>query len=119
MVGILHHYGLDVNLTDRWRTVLCPFHEEDHPSARASLAGFACLACGVRGDGIKLIMERERVDFSRAVELYEEWTGDGFKRVSKPTRRKSWGIPPLGEGSDSGDDRVIQDGFRKLPDLWG
>lgn len=119
MERILAHYGVEVQLGSRWRSVRCPFHEggDVHASARASLDGFACLACGLKGDGIKVIMEVEHVEFGRATELYEGITGVRHNRVSKGVKRKSWGIPPFGSGDLEGDNSGFQARVRGYPDL--
>jgi DNA primase len=49
---------------------LCPFHSEKTASFSVSSADnvYYCFGCGVRGDVIDFVMEREQVDFARAVE---------------------------------------------------
>ena len=118
MHAVLAHYGLDVLLTSSWRPVLCPFHDDHERSAGACLGGFKCLACGVTGDGIKVIMEVERCDFSSALGKYEAITGDRGGRVSKPVTRKSWGIPPFGARDNAENDGGFSTGVRQQPDLW-
>ena len=119
MQRVLSHYGLEVQPGTRWRSVRCPFHSDQHASARVCLTGFACLACGIKGDAIKVIMKVENAEFGRALELYESITGDRRERVRQSVKRKSWGIPPFGEGPDRPVDYGFQARIRKGPDLGG
>src|SRR5215510_2552928 len=49
---------------------LCPFHSENTPSFSVSSNDnvYYCFGCAVHGDVIDFVMEREQVDFARAVE---------------------------------------------------
>lgn len=48
---------------------LCPFHEEKSPSFHVRPGkGYKCFGCGVSGDALKFIMEREGLEFVPAVE---------------------------------------------------
>lgn len=49
---------------------LCPFHNESTPSFSVSLAKqfYYCFGCGAGGDGIKFVMEQEKLTFTEAVE---------------------------------------------------
>ena len=120
MEAILRHYGVDVQLGTMFRKVHCvsPDHSDSHASAGASVVGYRCHTCGLSGDGIKLIMEVEHVDFAGAVALYEDWTGDSHHRVSKPVTRKSWGVDPFESRDQSTNDSSFQAGVRRQPDLW-
>jgi DNA primase len=44
----------------RWRSALCPFHDDHNPSLRvnAETGAFRCMACGARGGDV--------IDFHRA-----------------------------------------------------
>jgi DNA primase len=43
--------GLKLLGAGAWRSALCPFHDDSHPSLRVKLAtgGFRCMACGSKG----------------------------------------------------------------------
>ncbi len=49
---------------------LCPFHSEKTPSfsVNAEEGLYHCFGCGVGGDVIKFVMEKEQLDFVAAVE---------------------------------------------------
>lgn len=48
---------------------LCPFHEEKTPSFHVRPGkGYKCFGCGVSGDALKFVMEREGLEFVPAVE---------------------------------------------------
>lgn len=119
MGAVLSWYaGFDVALYAGWRPLRCPFHNEKHASASACLTGFKCHVCDIYGDAISVIQRREQVDFSGALALYERITGDRVGRVSKPTTRKSWGVPPFGESDHPKNDGGFQARVREKPDFW-
>lgn len=70
---VLEHYGADLARVQEhgWRSVRCPFHPDRTASARVNLekGGFICLACGVHGDAIGLIKDREGLGYLGAVEF--------------------------------------------------
>jgi len=118
MEAVLEHYGLDpVHLDGRWRAVLCPFHGDTRPSARATSTGFACMACGIKGNVITLIMGVEQCEAGRAFEILEELTGESHSRVSEPVTRKSWGVDPFEERDKPRVNRTLPSGIRQFPDL--
>ena len=120
MEAVLTHYGMEPkHLDSSWRSVLCPFHGDIRPSARAKDTGFACLACGIKGNVITLVMKVEQVEANRAFEILEELTGESHRRVSKPVTRKSWGVPPFSEGDKPRVNQTFQTGIRRFPDLGG
>lgn len=83
-VKILEHYGAyDPPEGPGWKSMLCPFHEERRPSARSNGYGFVCNGCGVRGNAISLVMEREGIDYYAAIEFAEEITGEKYKSLPK------------------------------------
>ena len=47
-----------------WRTVVCPFHSDHHPSLGVNIehGGFNCMACGARGNSIQFLQLRHGVD---------------------------------------------------------
>ena len=75
-VLVLEYYGAD-NPPEGpgWKNMLCPFHEEKNPSARSNGKGFICMGCGVKGDALALLMERENIGYHASLELYESITG--------------------------------------------
>jgi hypothetical protein len=90
-VGVPH-------LVSGHRKMLCPFHDEKHPSASVSEFGFNCFGCERSGDAIKLVMEEERVSYADAVARCEEITGisgetvsrgSGWANVSRPVTSSS------------------------------
>jgi hypothetical protein len=73
-----------------WRPVLCPFHNDKHPSASAStkIGGFCCHACGVKGDAWQLILLFKGIpkeEFGRAV----EWAAANVGYTSPLRRREA------------------------------
>ena len=59
----LHYFAsaqLRLSGRGRWRSVLCPFHDDHNPSLRvnAETGAFRCMACGARGGDV--------LDFHRA-----------------------------------------------------
>ena len=120
MEAVLRHYGCETPvLSSGWRAVLCPFHTESRKSARANQSGYRCLACGIGGDVIGLIMKVEQCEAGRAFEIIEELTGESHRRASKPVTRKSWGVPPFGERDKPAINRTLPSGIRQFPDLGG
>jgi DNA primase len=65
----------------RW-VGLCPFHEERTPSfsVDAQEKLYHCFGCGVGGDAIKFIEEKEGLGFAEAVELLAERYGVELER---------------------------------------
>jgi hypothetical protein len=88
-VHVLEYYGLD-NPPEGpgWKTVKCPFHTDSRASARSNGKGFICNGCGVRGDSLALIMERENIGYLDSVKFYEELTGERVKKVQHSTTRQ-------------------------------
>lgn len=52
--------GLRLLGRGQWRSALCPFHGDSHPSLRVNVetGGYRCMACGARGGDV--------LDFHRA-----------------------------------------------------
>jgi CHC2 zinc finger len=76
-VKVLEHYdSFNPPLGPRWENMKCPFHDDRNASARSNGSGFICMACGVKGGPIQLIMEREDIDYPSAIEFYEGVTGE-------------------------------------------
>lgn len=73
-----------------WVRAKCPFHDDRTASASVNheLQGFACMACGVTGDAIKLLQDQLGLTFREALEKARYLSGD-----ETPTRG-SGGKPP-------------------------
>ncbi len=92
---------------------LCPFHEERTPSFSVEPTEklYHCFGCGVGGDVIKFVEEKEGVGFGEAVELLAERYGVELQR-DKEDPRRGGAAPPAAEGGRaSGADRRF---LRKL-----
>lgn len=46
--------GLKLSNFGEWRSAICPFHDDHHPSLRIKIntGGFLCMACGARGGDV-------------------------------------------------------------------
>lgn len=89
---VLIHYGASrLPGGYGWRTMRCPFpeHNDSNASARVNLeaGGFVCLACGISGDAIKIIRQREGMTFNEAIEFAREVFGASVDSVSKSVPR--------------------------------
>ena len=72
-----------------WTLVICPFHNEDNPSASISdeRDAFVCFACSYQGDLIKIFQELEEVNYRTAVERLEAMGAEFPQRATgKPSR---------------------------------
>jgi DNA primase len=71
----------------RW-VGLCPFHEERTPSfsVDAQEKLYHCFGCGVGGDTIKFVEEKEGLGFAEAVELLADRYGVEVKREREDPR---------------------------------
>ncbi|HYP56203.1 MAG TPA: DNA primase [Solirubrobacterales bacterium] len=71
----------------RW-VGLCPFHEERTPSfsVNAQEKLYHCFGCGVGGDTIKFVEEKEGLGFTEAVELLADRYGVEIKREREDPR---------------------------------
>lgn len=81
IVAVLRHYGADPpeGYGDTWRAMHCPFHEDTRPSAALNehLDAFSCLGCGVKGNSVTLVMDREGMDSREADAFAATCAGDG------------------------------------------
>lgn len=59
------HAGLVLNQRRGWVTLLCPLHDDTHPSLSVNLStgGFICHACGAKGGDV-LDFHRQRYSLS-------------------------------------------------------
>jgi DNA primase len=74
----------------RW-VGLCPFHEERTPSfsVDAQEKLYHCFGCGVGGDTIKFVEEKEGVGFAEAVELLADRYGVELEREREDPRAEA------------------------------
>ncbi|QHB36994.1 DNA primase [Mycobacterium phage Roary] len=76
----------------KWTSCLCPFHGDTNKSASISfeLNAFNCFVCGVKGDAIKVIRQREEVTFAEAKRIAESLSeGSDGSVPSQPVRKSS------------------------------
>lgn len=61
-------YGLTLKGGGLWRSALCPFHGDTHPSLSINTqhGGYCCHVCGAKGDRVGFYMARFGVDFVQA-----------------------------------------------------
>jgi DNA primase len=71
ITAILEHYGAKVPTRRGWFSMKCPFHDDSHASASANSDenAFCCFACQMKGDGYAIIMSKEGVQFSEAINI--------------------------------------------------
>jgi DNA primase len=74
----------------RW-VGLCPFHEERTPSfsVDAQEKLYHCFGCGVGGDTIKFVEEKEGIGFAEAVELLADRYGVELQREKEDPRAEA------------------------------
>ena len=74
----------------RW-VGLCPFHEERTPSFSVNAAEklYHCFGCGVGGDTIKFVEEKEGLGFAEAVELLADRYGIELQREQEDPRAEA------------------------------
>jgi DNA primase len=63
--GYFARAGLALIGRGRWRSALCPFHDDGHPSLRVNVetGAFRCMACGAKGGDV-LAFHRTRFGLS-------------------------------------------------------
>lgn len=66
-LGYFQSAGLQLIGRGRWRSALCPFHDDHSPSLRvnAETGAFRCMACGAHGGDV-LAFHRARYGLSFA-----------------------------------------------------
>jgi DNA primase len=71
ITAILEHYGATVPTRNGWAKMKCPFHNDSHASAAVNLQDniFKCHGCQYKGDGYKIIMDKEGVGFREAIDI--------------------------------------------------
>ena len=68
--------GLKLSGGGEWRSSICPFHQDTHPSLRINIdtGSFKCMACGKRGgDVISFHMQRYGMGFVETVKQLGAW----------------------------------------------
>ena len=70
--------GLGVRLIGRgpWRSTLCPFHDDHHPSLRVNVdsGAFRCMACGAKGgDVLDFHRQQYALGFKEAAQALGAW----------------------------------------------
>jgi DNA primase len=121
-VEVLEYYGA-VNPPEGpgWKNMICPFHEESRPSARSNGSGFICMGCGVQGDALKLIMEREGIGYFDSLSEYERLSGQDISTLrGKTTQQRR--RPNCGELSETPrnyerNSSLFSAGARKRPSI--
>lgn len=95
IIKVLAHYGAeDLPETIGWRSIRCPFHGDQHASARyccnEDVSAFKCMACSAQGDAISLVKQQEGIDYKEALVFIEQITGEamGSESASQPKRYK-------------------------------
>jgi len=62
--------------TGEWRSTICPFHDDSHPSLRVRLesGSFWCPVCGEKGgDIVSFHQKRHGLGFKEAVQALGAW----------------------------------------------
>ena len=99
IVKVIEHYGGTVRQGVANQTaVKCPFHNDTHASAGVNRGDnlFNCLTCGVGGNSLQIIAQREGISIREAVTFAEGITGEShsqlrdFNRPGGSLPRKSW-----------------------------
>lgn len=95
MPDLLRQYDADVEDTEYWVSIKCPFHDDNRPSARYNGTGFICNGCGIKGDVISVIQQVEGISYadarSRAERLSENSSGSVPGRTTRKPRRRAFG----------------------------
>jgi DNA primase len=70
IVDLISDHGVTLKRAGSSYKGLCPFHSEKTPSFNVNpeRGFFHCFGCSVSGDGIKFLMQYDRLSFSEAVE---------------------------------------------------
>lgn len=84
--------GLVLKGGGRWRSALCPFHDDSDPSMRVNTetGAWVCMSCGTKGgDALAFHMERYDLDFIAAARALGCWDDDG-----RPAPTRAMSLPP-------------------------
>lgn len=88
---VLEYYGSE-NLPQsngNWKTIKCPFHDDGRASARTNGTGFLCNGCGVKGDAIRIVEDRENLKYADAISFLEERVGQSCDELRKANGKSS------------------------------
>ena len=83
MLDLLHHFGVKVRIMNTGPGVRakarCPFHDEQTPSFEVDLVTgkYHCFGCGASGDAIDLVMAKEELPRSAAIDWLTRRYGAG------------------------------------------
>jgi len=72
--------GLKLSGSGKWKSALCPFHEDTKPSLRINIdfGGFKCMACNEQGgDILSFHMKRYGMSFKDACKSLGAWGNHG------------------------------------------
>ena len=80
---VLLHYGANLRQAHGQVNLKCPFHSDTHQSGSANLDDniFICFACGVQGNSLQIISQREGVNIREAKRIAEGFTQQGNSQV--------------------------------------
>ena len=99
---VLLHYGANLRQEHGQVNLKCPFHSDTHQSGSANLNDniFICFACGVQGNSLQIISQREGVNIREAKRIAEGITGQSDNQVRG--KHLSGGRLPKKQGHSSG-----------------
>jgi hypothetical protein len=69
-------HGVQLSKGGAWRSALCPFHGDTHPSLRVHIesGAFRCMACGAHGsDVLAFHRQRHGLGFKEAAKALSAW----------------------------------------------
>ena len=97
LVDLISDHGVTLKRVGSSYKGLCPFHLEKTPSFNVNpeRGFFHCFGCGISGDGIKFLMQYDRLSFSEAVK-------ELAKRAGIPLEIQSGGQRSPNPEEDSG-----------------
>jgi DNA primase len=80
---ILIHYGASIRQGHGQVNIKCPFHSDTHQSGSANLDNniFICFACGMQGNSIQIVAQKEGVDNREAKGIAERIAGGSNEAV--------------------------------------
>lgn len=82
---VLEKYGVDFRPDRHEQVVLCPFHDDTHPSMSVNLDNglFYCFACGAGGSPVNFVMRMEGKNFADSKRIAEEAAGTSDRPLSR------------------------------------
>lgn len=80
---VLEYYGAKVPRNWGQINIRCPFHSDSRSSGTANLDKniFLCFACGVKGNSLQIIADREGLSINEAKRFAERTIGEGYSEV--------------------------------------